>query len=484
MVQRTAVKSVFGDTPRQLKLLTAALAVLGLLLGLVSSLGLLRDSSSLSSLKSRTTEVSATSDLYYRLNDMDAQAADLLLVGYHPASGFSVPDSVNAAASDNAYEQDRKAADGDLEQIAENPLLSTQARKLLDSLGGYEADIADAFYIDQQAPSQQPATPPAAALAEYEKASATLHDSMLSASLQITKTDSGAVNTSYSSDHSAVALYGYAVLGLAVLALLALVLGNRYYARRFRRRLSWLSVGAAVALVIGLIGLTTQLSEAGHLHLAKPEAYDSIYALDRARAVSDDANADESRWLLENRDSTLQASYFQKISEVGGVAAVPAAQADTDPSSYYSALSSAVGKMQLDASANSVSDVGIDGYLGTELNNVTFPGEAQAADAATKAFNAYVQDDDKIRTDADDGGLAAAVAFDIGTEPGQSNAAFSAYMTALGKVIQINTTQFGAAVSAGQSGVGGVAWAELVIAEFLLLAFVLQAGYLRLREYR
>jgi hypothetical protein len=57
-------------------------------------------------------------------------------------------------------------------------------------------------------------------------------------------------------------------------------------------------------------------------------------------------------------------------------------------------------------------------------------------------------------------------------------------MTALGQVIQINTQQFDAAVSAGQSGLGTTAWAELVIAELILLAFITQAGYLRLREYR
>ena len=475
---------MLGQTPNQLKLLTAALVVLGLLLGLVSALGLLRDSSSLSSLKSRTTEVSATSDLYYQLNDMDAQAANLLLVGYHPASGFAVPASVDAKASYARYNTDRSTADADLERIAENPLLNTEASKLLDTLGGYEADIADAFYIDDQAKSQLPGTPPAAALSAYEQASNMLHDSMLPASQQITDQDSGAVDASYSADHSAISSFGYAVLGVALLTVLALFLGNRYYARRFRRRVSWLAVGAVAALVVGLLGLSTQLGEASHLHVAKQDAYDSIYALDRAQAVSDDANADESRWLLEDRDSTLQTSYFQKASEVAWVPSVSAAQAAADPSAYYGALSSAVGGLRLDSAANTVSGVAIDGFLGSELNNVTFPGEAAAAVTVARDYNTYVQDDGKIRTDADAGNLAGAVSIDIGLSAGQSNYDFNAYMTALGQVIQINTRQFNAAVSAGQSGLGATAWAELVIVELLLLAFVTQAGYLRLREYR
>jgi len=473
-----------GNTPSQLKLLTAVLAVLGLLLGLVAALGLMRDTSSLNSLRSRTTEVSATSDLYYRLNDMDAQAANLLLVGYHPEAGFDVPASVNAQASYTTYNKDRSAADADLEQIAENPVLNTEASKLLDTLGGYEADIADAFYIDGLLASQKPGTPPPAALSSYEQASAMLHNSMLPASQQITEQDSSAVDASYSSDHSAISTFGYAVLGAALLTVLALLLGNRYYARKFRRRVSWLAVGAVAALVAGLLGLSTQLGEASHLHVAKQDAYDSIYALDRAQAVSDDANADESRWLLEDQYSVLQTSFFQKTSEVGGVPSVSAAQAAADPSAYYSALSSSVGKLGVNSAANTVSGVTIDGFLGSELDNITFPGEAEAAYDATQDYNTYVQDDGKIRADAEAGNLAAAVSLDIGLSAGQSNHDFNTYMTALGQVIQINTQQFDAAVSAGQSGLGATAWAELVIAELLLLSLVTCAGYLRLREYR
>ena len=481
---KSGLRRALSETPNQLTLLTVALVLLGLLLGVVSALGLLRDSSSLSSLKARTTEVSATSDLYYRLNDMDAQAANLLLVGYHPASGFQVPPSVDAQASAKTYNADRSAADADLAQIAENPSLNAQASKLLDTLGSYEADIADAFYIDDQVASQKPATPPAGAISAYETASGILDSSMLPASLQITTQDSNEVNGSYSSDHSAISLFGYLTFVLALLTVLALLLGNRYYARRFRRRLSLLAVGAVVALVAGVLGLSTQLSEANHLQVAKQSAYDSIFALDRAQAVSDDANADESRWLLENLDPAKQTSFFTEVSQVAGVQGVSAGAAAANPSSYYTALSTAVGALQPNSSADTVSGVTIKGFLGTELGNVTFPGEAEAAYTAAQDFNAYIQDDGKIRADAEAGNLAGAVSVDIGLSSGQSNYDFNKYMTALGQVIQIYTQGFDSAVSAGQSGLGATGWAELLVAELLLLALVTQAGYLRLREYR
>src|ERR1700684_4530211 len=116
-------RRVFGGTPRRLILLSSGLGVLGLLVGLLYALALGSDSSSFSDLRARTTEVSATTDLYYELNDMDAQAANALLVGYHPSDPSMVPATVDAAASVSVYESDRAAADSDLAQLAANPRL-------------------------------------------------------------------------------------------------------------------------------------------------------------------------------------------------------------------------------------------------------------------------------------------------------------------------------------------------------------------------
>jgi len=477
------MRRVLGGTPRQLALLTVGLIVLGAVLGLLYALGLGSDSASFTALKAHTGEVSATSDLYYELNDMDAQAANALLVGYHPADPSIVPAAVNATSSASAYEHDRVDADADLEQIARNPALAGQAEKLLDDLGSYEALIAQALYVDQQAEHELPAAPPPAALASYTQASAMLHASLLPTSLQIADADSAAVDASYAGQRSGAEAYGYAIGALALLAAAALALGNRYHARRFRRRVSLLAVGALVSLALGAMGLSAQLDAADRLHYAKQEAYDSINALTRAKAVSDDANADESRWLLA-RTAALQASFFSKISTVAGVPGVSGTGAGSDPQAYYTGLATAVGAVKLDVASDSVSGVRLTGYLGTELDNITFTGEAQAAYEATRAFNTYLQDDATIRSDAGGGNLAAAVAFDIGTAPGQSNYAFNQYMAKLGAVIAINDAAFASGIAAGLGGSGADAWATLTVGELLLLACIAQAGYLRLREYR
>lgn len=478
------VGRAIGDTPRRLKLLAAGLTALCVLLGIVYVLALSSDTASFSSLQARTAEVSATGDLYYELNDMDAQAADALLVGFHPADPSMVPASVDATASAAAYQSDRSAADVDLALIARNPQLTKQAEKLMDDLGDYEALIAQALYVDQGAQNEEPASPPAAALSSYTQASSLLHAQLLPASLKISDMDSAAVDASYSGQHANAADYGYAILALALLAAVAMVLGNRYHARRFRRRLSWMAVGAVVCVMFGFLGLVTQSSTADDLHDAKENAYDSINALTRAKAVSDDANADESRWLLEGRPQALQTSFFQEATSVAAVPDVSGEAAAADPQTYYSGLTAAVGTVRLDAAANSVSGVTIGGYLGTELGNVTFAGEGQAAYDTTKAFEAYIQDDATIRADADSDNLSAAVAFDIGTRPGQSNYSFSRYTAALAHVIQVNQGGFSSGVSAGQGESGAATWTTVVVGEVLLLLAATRSALVRLREYQ
>src|SRR5262249_25219094 len=132
---------------------------------------------------------------------------------------------------------------------------------------------------------------------------------------------------------------------------------------------------------------------------------------------------------------------------------------------------------------NSVANVKIGGLLGTELRNITFPGEAQAAVDAVRAYNAYIQDDATIRADANRGDTAAAVAFDIGTQAGQSNADYYQYDSALTKVIAVNETAFQNAIGSGRSGLA--AWTWLPYAAGLALLVLIGAALApRLREYR
>lgn len=114
-------------------------------------------------------------------------------------------------------------------------------------------------------------------------------------------------------------------------------------------------------------------------------------------------------------------------------------------------------------------DVRFGGYLGTEFRNITFAGERAAAARALLAYQVYQRDDRRLRALAAGGGLTGsggrarlgqAIAFDIGTSPGQSDWAFSNWDAALGSLIAINEKAFTAATTAGtRSGSG---WTRVV----------------------
>ena len=472
---------MLDQTPRRL---IGAGVVLGVLAAalvgvLIAGTGAARGG--LSSMAASTGEVDATNDLYFRLNDMDAQAADALLVGFHPT--IEVPASVNAAASVSTYERDRAAADRDLQKIAANPALAEAYARLLDALGGYEALIGQAFYIDQGDRAQSPATPPTQALSAYQRASSMMHSDVLPIASTITTTDSSRVNGQYAADRGDARTYAVLALVAGLVVLVALAATNRYVARRFRRLLTPALAGAAVlTLAAAGAGAGVLLHEAGQFKLAKQDAFDSINALTRARAVSYDANADESRWLLDHT-AALQDSFFAKVSQVAAVPGMGAAAAAAAPDAYYAGLKSAAAHLSLDAEANSVAHVEVGGFLGTELNNVTFATEAQGAAATLTDFEVYVQDDAVIRGDVNRGDLAGAVAFDVGTQAGQSNYAYYQYDQALTRIIAINESAFTGAIATGRADLGIWVWLPYA-AGALLLVLVGTALYPRLREYR
>ena len=109
------------------------------------------------------------------------------------------------------------------------------------------------------------------------------------------------------------------VLGLAVAGAL---LGTQVFlAVRFRRLVNP-ALAAATVLAVGLaIAGAVQLgAQAGNLKVAKQDAFDSILALTQARAVSYDANADETRFLVDpGRAAAYQDAFLRKSQELVNV---------------------------------------------------------------------------------------------------------------------------------------------------------------------
>src|ERR1700722_8790281 len=109
--------------------------------------------------------VDSTTGLYFSLNDMDAQVANVLLVGGDAA--LAADRSQDLAI----YGRDRATADADLTQALAasggDAAPKAELRSVLDGVGQYEALAADALLTDQQAsgsvgraPGHAPPHPP------------------------------------------------------------------------------------------------------------------------------------------------------------------------------------------------------------------------------------------------------------------------------------------------------------------------------------
>jgi uncharacterized membrane protein len=416
-------------------------------------------------------EVLATTDLYFRLNDMDAQVANVLLVGRQRGLGI---DRQQAQA---IYQQDRIQADRDLQRAAtvagSLPSAQRALRPVLDGLGSYEALAGEAMYLDGQGASQ-PGRPPVAAIILYRQATDLLRGSILPSARSLTDANAAGLNSAYQAKRSD-ALQGILWVVLLGVVLLAVLAGMQFYlALRYRRVLNPALAGASlIALVLVALSATALSAQAGHLRVAKVEAFDSIIALSQARATSDDANADESRYLVDPaRAAQYQQAFENKSQQLVRLAGAGIFQ-------YDAALARA-----LSAYHASNADIRFGGYFGVEFRNITFTGERAAAERTLAAYQVYERDDRRIRALNHSGDLRGAIAFDTSYARGNSNWAFTQYDHALATLIAINQRAFNGAISAGQRGING--WTGLIpaVAVILITALVLIGVRPRLAEYR
>jgi hypothetical protein len=415
-------------------------------------------------------EVDAATGLYFSLGDMDAQVANVLLVAGDPA--LAADRSQDLAI----YAHDRTTADQDLQQAAVteagNAAAQREIRSIIDGIGQYEALAADAMLSDQRAPDAA-GRATAASVAYYRQATDLMRTSILPAVSSLTSTSSSELNAAYQTGRGTAAVGG-AVVAVAGALLLAVLVALQLYLAARCRRLVNPALAAATLVTVALVSVAAarMSAEAGHLRVAKQDAFDSIIALTQARAVSYDANADESRYLVDQgRAAQYQQAFLDKSQQLAGVG-------PGGIFGYDAALAADIRAYQ----ANN-SDVRFGGYLGAEFRNITFTGERAAAVAALLAYQLYERDDRVLRAMAKTN-LTAAVAFDIGTAPGQSDWAFNRYDAALSAVIAINSGAFTAAVQAGEGGAAG--W-DIVfpVAGALLIAALVFAGVRpRLAEYR
>jgi hypothetical protein len=414
--------------------------------------------------------VEASTDLYLRLNDMDAQMANVLLVGSAKNLGFT------RAQALGIFQSDRQQASIDIQQASAeatvDPAAAQSIRSLLDALGSYEALAAQVTMVSGEG-SQQPGKPSPAALALYTQATDLLRTQLLPDSQDLTNRNAAILQNTYVSDRSHAIAARNSVFIVGVVMLVALIALQVYLARRFHRWINPAMAAAtlvAAALVIAGVRLTSD--QARYLYVAKVEAFNSILPLDQARAVSYDANADESRYLVDPAlAAQYQQSFFNKTLELVDLPG-------TGIYTWDKAFAAALNAYSKDSSV-----VPWTGYWGDEFRNFTFVGEPQAAWLSMKKFQVYELDDRHLRKLNDTGHLVAAIAFDTSYNPGQSNWAFGQFDNAQAEVIAINVNAFNQAIKDGLHELDG--WSVIpAVAGLVVLGLLLLGLRGRLAEYR
>ncbi len=456
-------------TPGRIRLFAAGTALAAVALAVLLVVEVNRERDGVDTIGHRAgPEVIAGADLYVALNDMDAQLANVLLVGDAHDLGITRSQALDI------FERRRQEADRDVRRAAAastDPATGNTLGDVLDDLGRYEALAAQTVLLDQQN-AHPPGRPAAATLARYRQATDLLKNQLLPAVHRLTDQHAGALENTYEAQRDRIRLTRLAVLVTGSALLVLLLALQVYLGRRFHRLVNPALAAATLLALFGVVlGVGLLTDEAEHLRVAKKDAFDSILALTQARAVSYDANADESRYLVDlDRATRYQQAFVDKSQQLVTLTGA-------DLASYDRALAGAV------TAYHDHGDVGWNGFFGTEFRNITFPGERGAAVTTLMRYQTYQLDDRRIRALVDAGHLGDAIAFCTSYAPGASNDAFDQYDEALAALIAINTNAFNQAVDDAGHELDG--WTPTLLAGCATLIALTVAGvWRRLAEYR
>jgi CHASE3 domain sensor protein len=379
--------------------------------------------------------------------DMDANAANDLLGG---------PNGVQAAR--DTYNTDRAAAVAGLIRAARNitypeeePLIQTME----NDMSLYAGYVAQAQLYNAMGDS-------GSATQSMKAATDLMHQQILPAADQLDAVNFDHLTATYADRKQTAGLSLALVLIAGVLVVALLVVVQVFVARRTRRVLNLPLLGATVVALL-LTGrlVSTLNAETTDLKVAKQDAFDSVHYLWQARAFAYDANGDESLWLLPGFDKPqYDASFHAKTAELVD-----------RPLTDQVIASAAAGNVQF------------KGRFADEMNNITFPGELEAATQMLRTHAQYYALDAQIRSLETSGQHAAAVALCTGYAVGQSNWAFAQFDAALGQTLAINEQWFADSVQRAFDDLNGM---DVIgpIAGLIVAGLVWLGLQPRIAEYR
>jgi hypothetical protein len=502
-------RSPGATTPNLLRAAAAAIGVLSLLAAVCVSAFAADARAKISAVGTTDApSVKATEDFVFQLQDMDAQLLNALLANGDPQ--VRVP----RAKSEELYNSDRSAADGDLESataaLAGDRKALDRLHALTDAYGQYQAQAARTLAADERDGGTVAGRAPEPVVQDYLACHDILFGDNDQGGLVTAANDLEQVSAAAISDSSDAAAGSLDVVttalilfGLALLAGLAVL--QAFTTRRFHRLVNPGLVAATLTALLLTVGGAVATGIAGHqFKVAKSDAFDSEIALSQAKALGSGANADESRWLLAHDEPSLQSRFDASYVHASQLLANAAISTPTTTAMSYDSLMGDVDERLLtkrdiaessrdrpdgeDLTASDLIDSGLSASsdFGREFQNLTFTGEADRAFDAFHSYAAYTARDAELRrlplsTDSD---LRAAVDFDTDADmAGTSDHAFARYNDSLNQLIQLNQDHFDSAMPAARDGIAVWTWLPYLLALLVISATILGVRP-RISEYR
>ncbi|WP_373541594.1 hypothetical protein [Chamaesiphon sp.] len=263
-------------------------------------------------------------------------------------------------------------------------------------------------------------------LSIYQSAANLIDREIIPQAAQLSLLNSQELEKSYISQSGINNGISFIIITLGLLQVAVLVFLQIFLYLRMRRMLNLPLVGAtAIAIVFLAYTISSFTSASSNLKVAKADAFDSLRALRQMRSLSYQANADESRYLLDRANADRHERSFD--DNINQILTIPA-----NRSRDSIVVNTTQGK----------STPGIGGLFAKALNNITFAGEKELAIDTFKLFNDYLTIDKQIRQLARNGKIAEAIALGIGNNPGESNWAFDRYKNKHTELMELNKQEF------------------------------------------
>jgi hypothetical protein len=430
------------ETPARLRLWTATVIVAAAAVLIATSLLMARAQEQARVIGNQAAPQAATaSDLYFALSDLDAQVARMVLIDDADALAAG---QIDALAT---YRERSDQVDADLQRLMAGAATAADratALAVLGHLGDYREWAWQAMTVESQLPPAAPGKLPPAALGYYTQATNALHADLLPAAQRLRDSSRQRLDDAYTAQLiTEIAGVALAVLlggGLVVL----LVILQSWLTRRFRRVLNPALLTATLLTVVLTLGACfVFVSEGQQLRSARSGSLLPYLALSHAQAVSYDAAADTSRYLISGNLPYYKQDFARKSAclTTGG-----ACSTEGDP---------------------------VDGGL------AGVSGDDQVRDR----WQAYQRDHEKIVALADGGKPADAIDALTGIRRGDASFDFSYYDDAVSRIAAARKQAFDDSLVAANHRVRG--WTVIpIVAMGLVMVLAVLGVRRRLGEYR